>query len=247
MPRRKKRKIVIISLTVAVLAAGVGAAYYFIFVKTPTAPKTESAVEASKTVTVKTLYSKNDFNGNGIDDYTDILFGARKDALNMPEYNGDYVVGGYPPDNIGVCSDLCWRAFKSAGYSLKDMVDKDIQKRPEAYTKIMKPDPNCDFRRVKNLRVFFDKYAENLTIDTDKVDEWQPGDIVIFGYDAHVGIASDKRNAKGQPFILHNRGQENREQDYLYMREVTHHYRFDGSKVPKDILTAWHDSDLSAN
>lgn len=31
--------------------------------------------------------------------------------------------GGYPPDNIGVCIDVVWRAFANAGYSLKDMVD----------------------------------------------------------------------------------------------------------------------------
>ena len=241
MAKLKKRRLIIISAITAALALSCGAVYYFCAMPVPAAEK-KAEMPASKTVTVKTIYSKNDFNGNGIDDSTDLLLGARKDALNMPEYNGDYYVGGYPPDNIGVCSDLCWRAFKNAGYSLKDMVDKDIAERPEEYTKIRTPDKNIDFRRVKNLRVFFDKFAEKLTTDINKVEEWQPGDIVIFGYDAHIGIVSDKRNEKGQPFILHNRGQEVREQDYLYVREVMRHYRFDGSKVPNDILTQWHDS-----
>ena len=31
---------------------------------------------------IDTIYSCIDFNGNGIDDYTDILLGARKDAEN---------------------------------------------------------------------------------------------------------------------------------------------------------------------
>lgn len=33
---------------------------------------------------IETIYSKNDYNQNGIDDYTDILLGARKDAENKP-------------------------------------------------------------------------------------------------------------------------------------------------------------------
>ena len=32
-----------------------------------------------------------------------------------------------PPDTEGVCTDVIWRAFKNAGYSLKDMVDEDIK------------------------------------------------------------------------------------------------------------------------
>ena len=67
-----------------------------------------------------------DFNNNGIDDYTDFLNGAKMDAKNKPKYKSEYYAGGYPPDNIGVCSDVIWRAFKHAGYSLKDMIDKDI-------------------------------------------------------------------------------------------------------------------------
>ena len=57
------------------------------------------------------------------------MFGARKDAEIHPRYNGAYYDGGYPPDDIGVCTDVIWRAFKNAGYNLKDMVDNDISKR----------------------------------------------------------------------------------------------------------------------
>lgn len=58
---------------------------------------------------IATLYSEVDFNNNGIDDYTDILLGARKDAENRPKYDGSYYDGGYPPDNIGVYT--AWEAF----------------------------------------------------------------------------------------------------------------------------------------
>ncbi len=133
---------------------------------------------------------------------------AKADAENRPKYDGRYFSGGYPPDNIGVCTDVIWRAFKNAGYSLRDMVDLDIQLRPEAYEDITDRDPNIDFRRVVNLRVFFDEYAVKLTNDPEEIDKWQPGDIVIFGEDSHhIGIVSDIRTSKGITYIIHNGGQ----------------------------------------
>ena len=59
---------------------------------------------------IQTIYSDTDFNQNGIDDYTDFLLGARADAQNHPDYDGSYFEGGYPPDDIGVCTDVVWRA-----------------------------------------------------------------------------------------------------------------------------------------
>lgn len=188
---------------------------------------------------IDTTLSPMDYNGNGIDDYTDILLGARKDAENHPKYDGSYHAGGYPPDNIGVCTDVVWRAFKNAGYSLRDMMDKDIRTRSEAYPKITKPDKNIDFRRVRNLRIFFDTYAIALTLDINETDQWQPGDIVIFGEDKHIGIISDKRNKYGQPYVIHNGGQRNREEDYLSRSRVTGHYRFDATKINEDVLVKW--------
>ncbi len=188
---------------------------------------------------IDTILSSVDYNGNGTDDYTDILLGARKDAENHPTYDGSYHAGGYPPDNIGVCTDVVWRAFKNAGYSLRDMVDKDIKARPDAYPKVTNPDSNIDFRRVRNLRIFFDTYAISLTLDINEIAEWQPGDIIIFGNDKHIGIISDKRNRNGQPYVIHNGGQRNREEDYLGKSTVTGHYRFDTSKINDEVLAQW--------
>ncbi len=188
---------------------------------------------------IETVKSTVDFNNNGIDDYTDILLGARKDAENHPKYDGKYLEGGYPPDNIGVCSDVVWRAFKNAGYSLKDMVDSDIKKNIKDYPRVEEPDPNIDFRRVKNLRVFFEKYATKLTTNVDDISNWQAGDIVIFNKDKHIGIVSDKRNRDGVPYIIHNGGQPNREEDYLKRSTVEAHFRFDASKIKKTKLLPW--------
>lgn len=179
-----------------------------------------------------------DYNNNGIDDYTDILNGAKIDAKNKPKYKSVYYAGGYPPDNIGVCTDVIWRAFKNAGYSLKDMVDKDIQNNIDDYN-IDIVDNNIDFRRVVNLRVFFDKYATTLTNDIFDINEWMPGDIVIFGNNKHIGIVSNYRNSKGIAYIIHNGGQPVREENYLVRAKVTKHYRFDTSKIDDNILVKW--------
>ncbi len=188
---------------------------------------------------IETLKSSADYNNNGTDDYTDILLGARRDAENHPTYNGNYYDGGYPPDDIGVCTDVVWRAFKNAGYCLRDMVNRDIINRREAYPQIEVRDNNIDFRRVSNLQTFFEEYAVKLTTDINKIEEWQPGDIVIFNGGKHIGIVSDKRNSKGQTYIIHNGGQPNREEDYFKRSEVYAHYRFDASKIDDEVLIAF--------
>lgn len=188
---------------------------------------------------IKTAESSVDFDNDGIDDYRDIMLGARQDAKNRPKYKSEYYANAYPPDNIGVCTDVVWRAFKNAGYDLRAMVSKDIENNTKDYPNVTKPDSNIDFRRVKNLRVFFDKYATILTTDTEKIDEWQPGDIVIFNNNSHIGIVSDKRNRDGKVYIIHNGGQPNREEDYLPRSTVVAHYRFDASKLDDDFLEKW--------
>ena len=190
---------------------------------------------------IQVLKSSVDFNGNGSDDYADFLLGARKDAENHPDYDPEYVDGGWPEDNKGVCADVIWRAFKEAGYDLRAMVDLDVAAAIDDYPRIEKPDSNIDFRRVKNLKVFFEKYARHLTLDKNEISEWQPGDIVIFGNNKHIGIVSDKRNSDGVSLIIHNGGQPDREEDYLTYGalSITGHYRFDASKVPEKMRIPW--------
>ena len=179
---------------------------------------------------IERLISNTDFDGDGIDDYTDILEGARIDAKNKPKYKSEYYQGGYPPDDEGVCTDVVWRALKNAGYSLKDMVDEDIKNNVDKYPRVEgNPDPNIDFRRVPNLMVYFERNHLSLTTDLSKIEEWQAGDIVVFSNN-HIGIISDKRNERGIPYIIHNGGQNNREEDGLEFynenwRPISAHYR----------------------
>lgn len=190
----------------------------------------------SKDFNIETILSGNDHNKNGIDDLQDILLGAKKDAKNHPKYvEMSYTEGGYPEDNVGVCSDVIWRAFKEAGYNLKDLIDDDIEKNISLYPATNgKPDKNIDFRRVRNLKVFFDRYATILTNDIYDISSFQPGDIVVFGEKyTHIGIISDKRNYKGIPYLIHNAGQPVREEDSLELwtklNKIVGHYRWNKS------------------
>lgn len=173
---------------------------------------------------IKVIKSPKDQDNDGIDDYTDILQGAKIEAENKPTYKS-----AYPPNNEGVCTDVVWRSLKNAGYVLKDMVDEDIKNNVDKYPRVEgKPDSNIDFRRVPNLKVYFERNQIVLTTDVYKIEEWQPGDIVIFGT-SHIGIISDKRNKKGIPYLLHNGGQIRREEDVLELyskyKTITGHYR----------------------
>lgn len=231
--KKHTRKMLALILTAGVIAA---AGYGYMRMKPAVSTANPKETEA-RAAAVKKYYSAEDFgiaavksrkdkNNNGVDDYTDILLGARADAENRPVYRSAYYKGGYPPEGEGVCTDVVWRAFRNAGYSLKDMVDADIANNTSSYPRVNgSPDPNIDFRRVPNLRVFFERNALSLTLDTSKIEEWQPGDIVTYG-DSHIAIVSDRRNKDGKPYIIHNLGQYNREEDALTSKVISGHFRF---------------------
>ena len=178
---------------------------------------------------IRTVHSGIDFDHDLIDDDTDMMLGARAYILTKPVYDDSYVKGGYPERGRGVCTDVIWKAFRAAGYDFKAMVDEDIAKNPSAYPLPGGvPDQNIDFRRVVNLEVFFKRHALSLTTDAGQIDQWQPGDIVI--YHGHVAMISDRRNAEGVPFIIHHTGRGAFEEDALTYQKIIGHYRWVGEK-----------------
>lgn len=193
----------------------------------------------TETVDVEELTVTADADGDGIDDASDLVAGARREVKNHTVYRSNYYVGGYPPDGEGVCSDLVWRAFKNAGYDLKSMVDDDIAANSELYPLTDdKPDPNIDFRRVNDLNVFFSRYAETLTLeliprDADNLTLWQRGDIMITkrGSNWHISVLSDRRNIDGVPYVIHNAGPYPQEEDCLEKwaakGRIVGHYRWE--------------------
>jgi uncharacterized protein YijF (DUF1287 family) len=168
--------------------------------------------------------SSIDMDKDGIDDYRDIMLGARAYVESKPEYKSKYYEGGYPDDNYGVCTDVIWHALKEAGYNLKEMVDEDIASNQAQYPSIEKPDPNIDFRRVVNLNVFLERNTTKLTNEFANSEEWQAGDIIVFK--KHIAICSDKRNANGIPFLIHFDSKGAREANDIGKYKVVGHYRW---------------------
>lgn len=181
------------------------------------------------------VLSGRDQDGDGLDDTDDILAGGRAEAARRPVYRNAYYNGGYPPDGEGVCTDVVWRAFRDAGYNLKDMVDKDIKNNLTAYPRVGgQPEPNIDFRRVPNLVSYFKRHAQILTVkvipdDLENLAQWQGGDIVVFGAPLwHIGIVSDQRRPDGVPLLIHNGGPYAAENDMLldWPAPIVNHFRF---------------------
>ncbi len=173
---------------------------------------------------IEFVKSEKDADADGVDDYTDILNGARKFVEKKPKYKSAYYGGGYPDDGYYVCTDVIWYALQEAGYDFKTLIDEDIRNNKKDYD-IDIQDTNIDFRRVRNIKVFLDKYTEKLTTDAEDIAAWQGGDIVV--YEDHIGIVSDKRNEDGINYIIHHDGYHKYEEDGLTRKKVVGHYRFD--------------------
>lgn len=174
---------------------------------------------------IVTYISVMDKDGDGVDDQTDILQNVRTYIATKPEYKSKYYAGGYPDDGYGVCTDVVAQGLLHAGYDLQQLVNEDIAAHPDMY-EVEKADPNIDFRRVRNLLVYFKNHAISLTTDVMEIEQWQGGDIIVFK--KHIGIVSDKRNKNGVPFIIHhaNPYQKHYEEDILENREdIVRHFR----------------------
>lgn len=162
-------------------------------------------------VQIPELYTKADMNQNGIPDPIDIVQSARKEVTNRTTYKNNYYQGGYPPDSEGVCTDVIWRGLSGIGVQLKDEIDRHIAEHPSLYPRVNKnPDPNIDFRRVPNQTVYFEQNLVKRTTEIipgniENLQEWQPGDIVVYLEKFHhVAIVSDRRTQDGIPYIIHN-------------------------------------------
>ena len=214
----KNKKIVIVSIFVIICLSLLGyLLYYFNFIP--------HRKYTNEDFNIKTYVSSIDKDNDGIDDQTDILINTRKYIVTKPKYKSKYYGTGYPDDNYGVCTDVVAFALKDAGYDLRELVNNHVKENRNLYD-IDVVDKNIDFRRVLNLKTYFDYNAISLTTDVKRIEEWQGGDIVVFK--RHIGIVSDKRNHKGINFVIHHANPYQRyyEEDILENRDdIIGHYR----------------------
>ena len=173
-----------------------------------------------KTSKDEIIKSDIDKDNDGIDDYTDIFEGAKKFIKSKPKYKSKYYDGGYPTDEYRVCTDLIWYSLDNAGYDFKALIDEDIKNNTDEYD-IDKIDQNIDFRRVRNILVYLNRFTKVLPVD----DEFNPGDIVV--YKNHIAIVSDKVNKKGINYIIHQHAYYNYEDDGLFRDKIIGHFRWE--------------------
>lgn len=173
---------------------------------------------------IDVIKSDIDYDMDGLDDLTDILIGSKDYIKTKPKYLSKYYATGYPDDGYGVCTDVVAMGILNAGYDLMELVYIDRVNHPSLYKEEV-IDKNIDFRRVRNLDIYFKNNWTSLTLDINEIDQWQPGDIVTTK--KHIAIISDKRNKSGVPFIIHHafKGQLRYEENTLSNLDIIGHYR----------------------
>jgi uncharacterized protein YijF (DUF1287 family) len=173
-----------------------------------------------------------------------LVAGALERTQHTVRYDGSYHRIAYPngdvPDNIGVCTDLIIRAYRSVGIDLQRLVHEDMRRAFSAYPDywgLQAPDPNIDHRRVPNLQAFFQRNGHTLPISDNPAD-YRCADIVIWRLPnnlPHIGIVTDIPAPAGMcPMVVHNIGAGPQLEDVLFHFEITGHFRYDGDRKPPE-------------
>ncbi len=190
---------------------------------------------------VLTLYSYDSF----AETFADALVRAAMErTTHSVRYDGGYYRIDYPngdvPSNIGVCTDVVIRSYRTLGIDLQALVHKDMRNNFSAYPSkriwgLTRPDTNIDHRRVPNLQTFFKRHGKTLPITQDP-SSYKAGDIVTWmlpktWYNSsnrpHIGIVVEKRSWNNQrPLIVHNIGFGPKVDDVLFDYPITGHYRY---------------------
>ena len=163
-----------------------------------------------------------------------ILAHAKWQATQDVTYDGSYRIIGYPngdvPANIGVCTDVVIRAFRSVGIDLQQMIYEDLKNDLSYYYPIYskrgtaKADPNIDHRRVHIIRKFLNKnYPESKIKNSEP---YLPGDIIVWG-NWHIGILIDEKiPGTDRYYAVHNMGSGPLKEDVYYDEYDLDHYRW---------------------
>lgn len=158
-----------------------------------------------------------------------IVEGALIQAREGAAYTTGYYRIPYPNGDLdrsqGVCTDVVIRSLRHAGFDLQRLIHEDMRARFATYPRReARPDANIDHRRCPNQAWFFKRYGRALSTK----GQWRPGDVVYWKLDNgldHTGVLSNRLNAKGEPFVVHNIGRCT-EEDVLRQWRIVGHYRY---------------------
>lgn len=163
---------------------------------------------------------------------------ALERTKHVVQYDGRYISIAYPngdvPAEIGVCTDVIIRSYRSLGIDLQQYVHEDMSNDFSAYPSkriwgLQSTDRNIDHRRVPNLRVFFERNGKQLPI-SDKASDYHPGAIVSWmlpGNLPHIGIVTNRISTISEnPLIVHNIGSGPKLEDILFKYKITGHFKY---------------------
>jgi uncharacterized protein YijF (DUF1287 family) len=196
------------------------------------------------------LASIASLNVSALSFYQDIVSAAHERTKHAIRYDGAYIRIDYPwgdvPKEIGVCTDVVIRSYRTLGIDLQKLTHENIKVNFGEYPSkriwgLKRPDKNIDHRRVPILQVFFKRHSKELTISTDAKD-YKPGHLVAWvlpGNLPHIGIVTEKINpATGNPMIVHNIGSGPELQDMLFGYKITGHFKYVPEKYNNTISKA---------
>ena len=144
--------------------------------------------------------------------------------------------GGDVPADTGVCTDEIIRSYRTVGVDLQKEVHEDMAQNFDLYPRrwrwlLSRPDTNIDHRPVPNLKVFFSRKREALSLSS-RAEDYAPGELVTWdlgGGVPHIGVVVDQKSSQsGHYMIVHNIGQGPRMEDVLFHWKITGHFRYFG-------------------
>jgi uncharacterized protein len=181
-----------------------------------------------------------------------IVVAARLQIGKTAGYDPSYRQLAYPngdvPIEVGVCTDVVVRALRTGlDMDLQKLLHEDMKANFSRYPqnwKLKGPDKNIDHRRVPNLQAYFRRRAWTVSL-SNKPQDYRPGDLVTCTVPPslpHIMIVSDRTNAVGRPFVIHNIGAGTQEEDRLFEFKLTGHYRIkvieDGAAIGSQPVSA---------
>jgi len=132
----------------------------------------------------------------------------------------------------GVCTDVIIRAYRKLNIDLQQLVHEDMRNHFSQYPRAWSmtgTDKNIDHRRVPNLMTFFKRSGASLPVSESAID-YKPGDIVCWSLNRgmkHIGLVVKQKSAdKKRHLIVHNIGDGQVLEDWLFNYPIIGHYRY---------------------